>query len=238
MADLDQDVTKNVNDNSEKDSNRISVKSFYPAIEEYIKKYYIEPIESFGNLSVPSLGSKAKSTTKRTLRKTRDVFSVKRADLREEKQEICSLEKEEAVIDAADECFDKDLLSRSLTDVMKEVDETFSERLLRLAAERNLTNVEIYKRANIRRQLFSKIISNKDYQPKKETAIVLALALHLNLDETKDFLSRAGYALSRSNQRDLVIKFFIENGYYDVLDIDQALYDHGLEPLSTTEDKR
>ena len=87
MADLDQDVTKNVNDNSEKDSNRISVKSFYPAIEEYIKKYYIEPIESFGNLSVPS----------RTLRKTRDVFSVKRADLREEKQEICSLEKEEAV---------------------------------------------------------------------------------------------------------------------------------------------
>jgi len=97
MADLDQDVTKNVNDNSEKDSNRISVKSFYPAIEEYIKKYYIEPIESFGNLSVPSLGSKAKSTTKRTLRKTRDVFSVKRADLREEKQEICSLEKEEAV---------------------------------------------------------------------------------------------------------------------------------------------
>ena len=61
MADLDQDVTKNVNDNSEKDSNRISVKSFYPAIEEYIKKYYIEPIESFGNLSVPSLGSKAKS---------------------------------------------------------------------------------------------------------------------------------------------------------------------------------
>lgn len=96
----------------------------------------------------------------------------------------------------------------------------------------NLTNVEIYKRANIRRQLFSKIISNKDYQPKKETAIVLALAMHLNLDETKDFLSGAGYALSRSSQRDLVIKFFIENGYYNVLDIDQALYDHGLEPLS------
>ena len=96
----------------------------------------------------------------------------------------------------------------------------------------NLTNVEIYKRANIRRQLFSKIISNKDYQPKKETAIVLALAMHLNLDETKDFLSGAGYALSRGSQRDLVIKFFIENGYYNVLDIDQALYDHGLEPLS------
>ena len=129
-------------------------------------------------------------------------------------------------------CFDDSLFSRNLSDVMKEVDETFSERLIRLANERNLKNAEIYKRANIRRQLFSKIISHKEYQPKKETAIVLALALHLNLDETKDFLSRAGYALPRSSQRDLVIKFFIENEYYDVLDIDQALYDHGLEPLS------
>lgn len=232
MADRNQDINGKTDNSSEINSTHNSVKSFYPAIEEYIKKYYIEPIESFGNFSEPSLGSKAKSTTKRTQRKAPDVFSGKRADLREERQEIFPDIKEEASLDAADACFDEELLSRSLTDVMNEVDETFSERLIRLATERNLTNVEIYKRANIRRQLFSKIISNKDYQPKKETAIVLALALHLNLDETKDFLSRAGYALSRSSRRDLVIKFFIENGYYEVLDIDQALYDHGLEPLS------
>ena len=232
MADRNQDINGKTDNSSEINSTHNRVKSFYPAIEEYIKKYYIEPIESFGNFSEPSLGSKAKSTTKRTQRKAPDVFSVKRADLREERQEIFPDIKEEASLDAADACFDEELLSRSLTDVMKEVDETFSERLIRLATERNLTNVEIYKRANIRRQLFSKIISNKDYQPKKETAIVLSLALHLNLDETKDFLSRAGYALSRSSRRDLVIKFFIENGYYEVLDIDQALYDHGLEPLS------
>lgn len=232
MADRHQNLSGKADRNSEMNLTHNSVKSFYPAIEEYIKKYYIEPIESVGNFSAPSLGSKAKSTTKKAQRQTPDVFSVKHADLREERQEICAPEMEESSIDAADECFDDGLFSRSLTDVMKEVDETFSERLIRLATERNLTNVEIYKRANIRRQLFSKIISNKDYQPKKETAIVLALALHLNLDETKDFLSRAGYALSRSSQRDLVIKFFIENEYYEVLDIDQALYDHGLEPLS------
>ena len=231
MADRNQDTGGKVNDNSAIDEDHNRVKSFYPAIEEYIKKYYIEPIESFGKFSEPSLGSKARSTTKRVQRNS-GVFPVKRAGLREEKQRIFSDVKEEDSIDEVDECFDDSLFLRNLSDVMKEVDETFSERLIRLANERNLKNAEIYKRANIRRQLFSKIISNKDYQPKKETAIVLALALHLNLDETKDFLSRAGYALPRSSQRDLVIKFFIENEYYDVLDIDQALYDHGLEPLS------
>ena len=231
MADRNQDTGRKVNDNSAMSPDHNRVKSFYPAIEEYIKKYYIEPIENFGKFSEPSIGSKARNTATRIQRNS-GVFFVKRAGLREEKQRIFSDVMEEASIDEADECFDDSLFSRNLSDVMKEVDETFSERLIRLANERNLKNAEIYKRANIRRQLFSKIISHKEYQPKKETAIVLSLALHLNLDETKDFLSRAGYALSRSSQRDLVIKFFIENGYYEVLDIDQALYDHGLEPLS------
>ena len=115
---------------------------------------------------------------------------------------------------------------RSLDDVMKNISETWSESLLRMITERNLKDSEVYKRANVDRKLFSKIRSDKDYKPKKTTAVAFALALRLNVDEAKDFIGRAGYAFSPSSKFDLIIEYFIDNQVYDFMTINLALFEH------------
>ena len=119
---------------------------------------------------------------------------------------------------------------RSLDDVMKQLGETWQESLFRFIDEKGYTDTEVYKRANVDRKLFSKIRSNPDYQPKKMTAVAFALALKLNLDETKDFLGRAGYAFSPGNRFDLIVEYFIQNEVYDTYTINMALFDHD-QPL-------
>lgn len=115
---------------------------------------------------------------------------------------------------------------RSLDDVVKNIGETWQESLFRLITEKGYSDTEVYKRANVDRKLFSKIRSNKEYQPKKNTAVAFALALRLNLDETRDFLRRAGYAFSPSSKFDLIIEYSIDHGVYDLMLINGALFDH------------
>ncbi len=122
---------------------------------------------------------------------------------------------------------------RSLDEVISEVSESWQESLFRLIDEKGYSDTEVYKRAGIDRKLFSKIRCSRDYRPKKNTAIAFAIALRLNLDETKDFLMRAGFALSKSSRFDLIIQFFIENGIYDLITIETALYDHNEQALSS-----
>lgn len=114
----------------------------------------------------------------------------------------------------------------SLSDVMRHMGETFQERLLRLIDERGLTDTEVYKKANVDRKLFSKIRCNNDYTPGKRTAVALAIALELNLDETMDLLRRAGMALSPSSKFDLIIEYCINNNIYNIFEINALLFEY------------
>lgn len=113
---------------------------------------------------------------------------------------------------------------RELDDLLANLDASFSETLLALIDERGMTDAEVYHRANLSRQLFSKIRSNRAYRPTKPTAVALAVALELDPRQTQDLLGRAGLALSRSSKFDVIVRFFLERGVHDVLRINEALF--------------
>ena len=113
----------------------------------------------------------------------------------------------------------------SLKDLLNQADAGFTETLLKLIDKTGKKDSEIYKKACLSKQHFSKIRNNPDYKPTKQTAIALALALELDLEQTKDLIGRAGYALSNSSKFDLIIRYFIEQKNYNVVEINIVLYE-------------
>ncbi len=134
------------------------------------------------------------------------------------------------IVKESGKCFSKKE-TFSLEELVNEVGESFHEMLFLKIDTSGMTDVEVYKRANIDRKLFSKIRSNPAYHPRKQTVLALAIALKLDLDETVDLLARAEYALSPGNKGDLIVKYFIERGIYDIQTINYALFEYDLPIL-------
>lgn len=124
-------------------------------------------------------------------------------------------------------CLDFDLSEKkglSLKDLIDRPEEGFSEALLRMIGEKGMKNSEVYKKANMDKKHFSKILK-ETYQPGKNAVMALAIALELNLDEARDFLGRAGYALTRSSKTDIIVQYFIETGNYNMFELEGVLYE-------------
>ena len=184
------------------------IKDLFRDLERYIEEYWIAPDE--------------------------DLSAEREAECLEEedfggitfeevfRKEKYSKEKPAFLLEAA---------SVSLDDLFDELGKPFHEVLFEKIAESGMTDVEVYKRANMDRKLFSKIRSNPAYHPGKDTVLALAIALKLDIDQTQDLLSRAEYAFSPSSKSDVIIRYFIEREVFDIDLINIALYDHGLAIL-------
>lgn len=150
--------------------------------------------------------------------------------IEEEQLVECCLESPICMSDAMEADFYEEHQPK-LQERMEHMSDTFSEYLLYLIKEKGLTNAEVYKRAIVDKKLFSKIKNNAEYHPQKMTAMCLCVGARLNMDETKDLLARAGYALSPCDKTDVIFSYFIENEIYDMIELDIQLEEHGLKCL-------
>ena len=115
--------------------------------------------------------------------------------------------------------------------MLSQIDESFSEMLIRKIDEKQISDAECYKRANVDRRLFNKIKNNPSYKPGKQTVLAFAIALELTLDEARDMLMKAGFALSRSNKADIVVEYCLKTRNYNIIEINQILFKLDLQPL-------
>ena len=118
-------------------------------------------------------------------------------------------------------------VNRNIDHLMDQLEETFSQRLLRMIDERGMTDSEAYTRAYVDRRHFSKIRKDVNYVPNKKTVLAFTIALELSLDESKDLLGSAGFALSRSSKTDIIVAYFLQNKIYDMFEINAVLDAYG-----------
>ena len=186
--------------------------------------------ESADELSMNMMGTAGTMPTSFDAAKKPDIIaSSMKPDTEDnliEENEFCE---ELAVSEAADEYIDFELEHASkLEERMKHLSDTFSQYLLYLIQDKKMENADVYKRAIVDKKTFSKIKNNVNYHPQKLTALCLCVGARLNLDESRDLLARAGYALSPCDMTDIIFSYFIENEIYDMIELDIQLEEHGL----------
>lgn len=178
----------------------------FSAVQSYIDEHYVaEKIEEEYAKNRP-YGAMQELRTIRERRRVKSVYDM--------------LLEEADIVQGCDSAAG----AASLEEMLEQEEMTFSEALLDWLIRKDLSDPDVYKKANIDRKLFSKIRNNPDYKPKKNTAIALALAMELDLEETKEFIGRAGYALTHSSKYDIIIEYFIRQKNYNVFEINEVLF--------------
>ena len=218
-------------------------KRMYPDLEAYIDRHYVEEKEEEEYFGLAKLSKMERprarraenlcmQESKRVRKHIGRLFAKASAPMEESvayKED--SYEKDSCESASCELDYDAFIeeSEAAIKDRLRHLSDTAHEYLLCLSEAKGLTNADVYKRALLTKQLFSKIKLNPEYHPDKVTAMRLCVGATLNLDETKDLLARAGYALSPSEKRDVIFSYFIEKGVYDMIEIDIALEEHGAE---------
>lgn len=194
-----------------RESFSLSEKLFY-SVQSYIDEKYIadKTLDEYG------------VTNKRDVRKA-EVEQICR-ELEYQRKIYTSYDLNDYSTDSMTVAMSIGPATEKLKELLSDTDAGFSETLLKLIDKTGKKDSDIYKKANIDRKLFSKIRNNPDYKPSKATALAFAIALELSLDETKDFIRRAGFALSHSSKFDIIIEYFIKNKNYDMFEINETLF--------------
>ncbi len=203
--------------------------NIYPDLESYIDQKYVEEKreEEYGDRYFGSVRRSAPEFKKYA--KERDDFDLE-IKLKSAARRVSAPQASAMLMtpleDAIDAC---ECMGSSLAERMSHAADPFGKYLLYIIDEKGMTNAEVYKRALISKQSFGKLKKDPSgYHPDKITALQYCVGAKLNIDETKDMLARAGYALSPADKRDIIFEFFITNEVYDMIDIDIALEEHGI----------
>jgi len=198
------------------------------AVGKYIDKYYVQGADDI------RMDNEMKSIFQKITKLRKKKAEQKCIDTSLEDDELEYYDDETAEFDISSMQKVKVLSSmsntmstnRKIDDLMNQMEETFSQRLLRMITERGMTDSEAYTKANVDRRHFSKIRNDEYYSPNKKTVLAFAIALELSLDEAKDLLACAGYALSRSSKVDIIVAYFLQNKIYDMFEINEILYEY------------
>lgn len=216
-----------------KDAAKVTwVQEYYDGAIDYVSDTYVSPYKPKHPQEVPpeddSLGTENGGKASLEMDPFAGYsFSREIIDKSGDNRIRYSVEDDEYDLEAVDDAMSGEITARSITDLDAVLDravkQSFVDRVIDIIRQKGIRDSAVYKAAQIDRRLFSKMMSDKNYKPAKDTAIAIALALELPLAEANDLLARAGYMLSHSNKRDIVIEYFFRERMYNLHKINTVL---------------